>query len=175
MPSGANCATKPAGAKSFQGGTIVDGCMTPFVVGKSSELVDPTRSILPAPSTAIDDGLSDPLPPKYVLVRTFPDGSSLTRKLFWVPFSCFWNASAVTGKSGEVVCPATKALPAGSTVMAVAPYAPLPARVTLYWMVEPSALNLRTKAWPADVLPTMYALPAASTAMAEEAARDSGR
>src|SRR6266403_855316 len=126
MPSGANCATKPAGAKSFQGGTIVDGCMTPWVVGRSSELVDPTRSILPAPSTAIDDGLSEPLPPKYVLVRRLPEGSTRARKLFWVPFSCRWNALAVTGKSGEVVCPATTALPARSTVTAVAASAPLP-------------------------------------------------
>src|SRR5665213_3916393 len=113
MPSGANCATKPAGAKSFQGGTIGDGCVTPWVVGRSSELVDPTRSILPAPSTRTDDGLSDPLPPKYVLVRTLPEGSSRTRKLFRVPFSRCWNAPVVTGKSGEVVCPATEPLPAG--------------------------------------------------------------
>src|ERR1035437_5431847 len=175
MPSGANCATKPAGAKLFHGGTIVDGCMVPGVVGRSSELVDPARSILPALSTAIDDGLSDPLPPKYVLARTFPEGLTLTRKLFWPPFKCCWNAPAVTGKSGEVVCPATKALPAGSTVMAVTASAPLPARVALYTMVEPSALNSRTKAWPADVLPAMYALPAASTAMDEDTAKVAGR
>src|SRR6266498_2459339 len=112
MPSGPNCATKPAGEELFHGGTITDGCMVPWVVGRSSELVVPTRSILPAPSTAIDDGLSEPLPPKYVPLSTLPEGSSLTRKLFRPPFRCCWNAPAVTGKSGEVVCPATKALPA---------------------------------------------------------------
>jgi hypothetical protein len=93
--------------------------MLPCVVGRSNELVVPATSILPALSTAIDDGLSEPLPPKYVLLSTLPEGSSRTRKLFWVPFSCCWNAPAVTGKSGEVVCPATKALSVESTAMAV--------------------------------------------------------
>src|ERR1035437_5424484 len=132
MPSEAICATKPAGEELFHGGTIADGCMVPGVVGRSSELVDPARSILPALSTAMDDRLSDPLPPKYVPLRMLPAGSSLTRKQFWVPFRCCGTAPAVTGKSDEVVCPATIALPAESTAMAVTAPALLAARVTLY-------------------------------------------
>src|ERR1035437_2445172 len=152
MPSEAICATKPAGEELFHGGTIADGCMVPCVVGRSSEVVIPARSILPALSRAIDDGLSEPLPPKYVLLSTLPPGSSLTRKLFQVPFRCCWKAPAVTGKSGEVVCPATTALPAESTAMAVTESAPLPARVTRYLIVEPSALNFTIEACPEDVL-----------------------
>jgi hypothetical protein len=154
MPSGANCATKPAGEELFHAGTITDGCMVPCVVGRLSELVDPTGSILPAPSMAIDDGLSEPLPPKHVLLSTLPEGSSRTRKLFRLPVGCCY-APAVTGKSGEVVCPTTKALPAESTAMAVTASALLPARVALYTMVEPSVLNFTIEACPENVLPAM--------------------
>src|ERR1035441_9303116 len=35
-------------------------------------------------------------------------------------------------------------------------------------MVEPSALNFRTKAWPANVLPAMYALPASVRAQLQD-------
>src|SRR5688572_5216020 len=112
MPSGPTCATKPAGEELFHGGTIADCCMVPCVVGKSSELVSPATWMLPAASTATDDGLSEPLPPRYVLVNTFPAGSSLTTKPFCVPLSCCCGAPGVTGKSREVVCPTTTALPA---------------------------------------------------------------
>src|ERR1051326_682963 len=149
-------------------------------MGKSGEDVYPARTALPEASIATALPISMPWPPRYVLYTSaLPEELSLSAKAFCNRSSVDCSGLTV-GKLMEVVVPVIYAHPDPSTAMAAAVSEPFPPIYVLYTRAPPGAIFAANASWPPpdfdwnadvngksaeDVLPVIYALAEASTAM----------
>jgi hypothetical protein len=100
-----------------------------LVVGRSAEVVDPTMYARPVASTSMSRATSLPLDPRYEpYAREVAAPFSLATNESCPPPRVVWKASAVSGKSLDIVEPTRYAFSDPSTSMASGDSVPLPPR-----------------------------------------------